>query len=1049
MPPLAEPECDGECDCDGDDADAEHAQGPEWKRLYGKCSANEIYHIRLSDSRFFGEYQGKSFTYASFHSHRKFGVALIGVQTDMRGTWPIMLNPGPSYVLKSSDILFYINITKEENSTLMPMLQHHHAAAKRSRQMSQSPAPQPPPLVSDVDKVATASEATVAASVAAAVADDEQTSIRIEASSPQQPSGTQTLPRVELTTLKKHSVADGASMVVRSLCSVAGFGQSELRLPNAESGGGDEEDDDAQESSKAMLDNTELQGLAATLLSGKRNSSASTMTAQVAHVQQQQQSRKHKRSSGGLQSSSRNASTLELATLASGLRKGSNLSITSTRSRDASPTRLKQVVSGLAVKMKRVKLGKSLTHLTIPRMDYGGSSTSSTESFVNARGRRPSIAPVPAMMGESEEHDSDHEREQESYFAMSWQSSNEQSPIVKKFVFCTTYVGVSPTLCYLLQKKKSPCCLQLISSCEHCAYKNARQYNWPNRCIILASDFASNGIYNFLVPLRAHFHNPNELRPIVLLLERKPSPQFIDAISWFPMVYWMPGSIDCLDDLIKAGINQAHSVVVTNKESTNSAEEDYLADCNTIVAVQTMFKMFPSAGIITELSQSSNMRFMQFRAHDLLLGGLSMANYCNQSSLQVAAPLCDLWTNRSGRHSSGGDAGAVAAACAAAAAAAAQSDSGTPPAAAAATATTSGQSVSSSSALRDRIHLRKLHSHLYSKSSMGKEVNSHAYKYRLPFAAGNVFSASMLDTLLYQAFVKDYMITMVRLLLGIDQAPGSGFLSSMKITKEDLWIRTYGRLYQRLCSTTCEIPLGIYRTEPLESQRHAHDGLLSFGAFASQQASYEHATEELERIEISNMVKNRLQDLGMLVSDYDDSPASRNTTFSYVIINPNCDIQLREGDIIYLIRPSPIHSRKLFMHRANSVRRADDPSQMRSGTAAAAAAATATATPSPAAAAAALITSAARKQAEQPRAASRQSADLAAHLKSCLSDGDFNEILIKVNEHSDADAMHASCGQQLDTSNINLLASRDAESPASCGAHQVQRRRSSCSDVEI
>ncbi|RWS23542.1 potassium channel subfamily T member 2-like protein, partial [Leptotrombidium deliense] len=41
-----------------------------WHRLYGKCSGNEIYHIKLSDSRFFGEYEGKSFTYASFHSHR-------------------------------------------------------------------------------------------------------------------------------------------------------------------------------------------------------------------------------------------------------------------------------------------------------------------------------------------------------------------------------------------------------------------------------------------------------------------------------------------------------------------------------------------------------------------------------------------------------------------------------------------------------------------------------------------------------------------------------------------------------------------------------------------------------------------------------------------------------------------------------------------------------------------------------------------------------------------------------------------------------------------
>lgn len=35
----------------------------------------------------------------------------------------------------------------------------------------------------------------------------------------------------------------------------------------------------------------------------------------------------------------------------------------------------------------------------------------------------------------------------------------------------------------------------------------------------------------------------------------------------------------------------------------------------------------------------------------------------------------------------------------------------------------------------------------------------------------------------------------------------------MCITKEDMWIRTYGRLYQKLCSTTYEIPIGIYRTQ--------------------------------------------------------------------------------------------------------------------------------------------------------------------------------------------------------------------------------------------
>lgn len=35
----------------------------------------------------------------------------------------------------------------------------------------------------------------------------------------------------------------------------------------------------------------------------------------------------------------------------------------------------------------------------------------------------------------------------------------------------------------------------------------------------------------------------------------------------------------------------------------------------------------------------------------------------------------------------------------------------------------------------------------------------------------------------------------------------------MKITEDDLWIGTYGRLFQKLCSSSAEIPIGIYRTD--------------------------------------------------------------------------------------------------------------------------------------------------------------------------------------------------------------------------------------------
>lgn len=41
-----------------------------WHRIYGFHSGNEIYDIVVRDSRFFNDYIGKTFTYASFHAHR-------------------------------------------------------------------------------------------------------------------------------------------------------------------------------------------------------------------------------------------------------------------------------------------------------------------------------------------------------------------------------------------------------------------------------------------------------------------------------------------------------------------------------------------------------------------------------------------------------------------------------------------------------------------------------------------------------------------------------------------------------------------------------------------------------------------------------------------------------------------------------------------------------------------------------------------------------------------------------------------------------------------
>jgi potassium channel subfamily T member 1 len=53
----------------------------------------------------------------------------------------------------------------------------------------------------------------------------------------------------------------------------------------------------------------------------------------------------------------------------------------------------------------------------------------------------------------------------------------------------------------------------------------------------------------------------------------------------------MKGSINSLEDLLKAGINEAESLIIVNKESRQSSnEEQALEDCKTILAVQYIFR---------------------------------------------------------------------------------------------------------------------------------------------------------------------------------------------------------------------------------------------------------------------------------------------------------------------------------------------------------------------------------------------------------------------------------------------------------------------------
>jgi hypothetical protein len=68
----------------------------------------------------------------------------------------------------------------------------------------------------------------------------------------------------------------------------------------------------------------------------------------------------------------------------------------------------------------------------------------------------------------------------------------------------------------------------------------------------------------------------------------------------------------------------------------------------------------------------------------------------------------------------------------------------------------------------------------------------------------------MLDRLLYQSFLKPYLCQFLKILLGIDNTAGSGYLASLTITENDAWIKTYGRMYQKLCSSVGDIPIGLF-----------------------------------------------------------------------------------------------------------------------------------------------------------------------------------------------------------------------------------------------
>jgi hypothetical protein len=81
------------------------------------------------------------------------------------------------------------------------------------------------------------------------------------------------------------------------------------------------------------------------------------------------------------------------------------------------------------------------------------------------------------------------------------------------------YIGCNLTMCKLLRTPTPLCCLELNKECEHKSFLQASDYRWRNKCIIVVAEQATNGLFNFILPLRAQVRSNAFLKPIVLLLE--------------------------------------------------------------------------------------------------------------------------------------------------------------------------------------------------------------------------------------------------------------------------------------------------------------------------------------------------------------------------------------------------------------------------------------------------------------------------------------------------------------------------------------------------
>ena len=303
----------------------------------------------------------------------------------------------------------------------------------------------------------------------------------------------------------------------------------------------------------------------------------------------------------------------------------------------------------------------------------------------------------------------------------------------------------------------------------HHSYKNP---------IIVIADEAGPQLYNFILPLRAAHIPKKNIHPIILLLPANPNIRFLEGISCFPLIKFMTGQANSVEDLLIAGVIRAKLVILCLGDGIpTEKDEQHMTDANKIQTFLKYKQLFPRTRFLVEVFHRSNMEI-----------------------------LC-------------------------------------------------------------------------SKRSKSTDLNG--FLTTPHFMSGQVFSPSLLDTILYQSAEKEYIIRLVRIMLGLEQGAGNRSLSSISRNVPELrGLRTYGDIMERIAKEWDMLAIGIYHCE-----------------FKGQK---DYETYEDYQTNIMPFIKDQLENMNHAIKTVSDMKF-RDYVYK-VLVNPVSNIAVYERDIILVIK---------------------------------------------------------------------------------------------------------------------------------------------------